>query len=372
LRYPLVALFLLAYSGSAHAQFGSEPKQYELKAFAFMQPQLNWQQQDGNVTVAQPRQSGFALRRARAGFRGHWATRWVTLFGAVEAEMTPQFSLLDAFIGAMGDLPGHGFWQVEIGQTFAPFDRQSTTLAWKFQMVDQAALVQLSPQRQIGGTVTFGVPYAPWLQLTGGVYNGEGINVLENVDDKVMWVARLAFRPLGYRVPFSESAFGPTQVYLAGYFLHNVRDRGDYDETNISAGGDAFFAWNGLSGYASYLWGQFEYPAGAPKQNYDYHGATLQAGYLLPLPGRWFRKFEVAFRFEAIAPNRVVPLESAGDATQARASYIAGISYYHREHWIKVQANYYHNQELDDRDRNGLPATYENDAIYLQLTYRLE
>jgi hypothetical protein len=85
-----------------------------------------------------------------------------------------------------------------------------------------------------------------------------------------------------------------------------------------------------------------------------------------------YRRFEVAGRIEAVAPNRTIPITGAGDPNQGRASYTAGISYYHRGHNLKLQLNYSYNQELDDKTPDGRSARYHNDKLILQLTYRLE
>jgi hypothetical protein len=131
-------------------------------------------------------------------------------------------------------------------------------------------------------------------------------------------------------------------------------------------------SFKGFSAYVEYLWGQVQYTAGAPKQNYHLQGFNAQAGYLIPIPGRLFRRFEVACRFEAVAPNQTVPLTGAGDPNQARYSVVPGVSYYHRGHNLKLQANYYFNRQLDITDANGNNVSFHDDSFILQLTYRLE
>jgi hypothetical protein len=337
------------------------------------QPQFAWWDSDPDKVVAQPKQTGFVLRRARIIAGANWATEYVTFGARVEAEMTPQFQLLDAFVSAEGRTRGHGFWRVEVGQTFAPFSRQTMTPVSNLQMLDFAQLVQLTPNRQIGGLVHLAVPYAPWLQISFGAFNGEGPNVTENIDNHAMYVGRLAFRPIGWGVnTFTESGLGENQVSLGANFAHNVRDRGDYDETQVQVGADAFFCWRGLSAYVEYYWSNTSYPPGTPKQDFVSQGFNAQLGYLLPIPGKLYRRFELAARFEAIATNQTVPIESAGDPTQARAAYGGGIHYYHKGHSAKIGVEYYHNQELDETDRTGRDATYSNDTVLAQITYRLE
>jgi hypothetical protein len=221
-------------------------------------------------------------------------------------------------------------------------------------------------------TTTLAIPYAPWLQLSAGVYNGKGVNVVENLDENFMYVGRLAFRPLGERAPLMETALGPDAIWVAGHFSYNQKHLGDFDEYTWLTGADAFGSWRGLSVYAEYLWGSVTYSAGSPKQNYHLQGFNGQVGYLLPIRGWFYQRFEVTARFEAVAPNQTVPITGPGDPTQARASYVAGLNYYHTGHNLKLNLNYSHNQELDEKDASGRKATYDNDSVILQLTYKLE
>jgi hypothetical protein len=335
------------------------------------QPQLRWEQQDPSVNETNPRNSGFALHRARLIAAGSY--RYKVLWeGRVEAEMVPTFQLLDAWLSASGDLIGRGYLRFTAGQQFAPFSRQTILPAHTLQMVDYAQLVALTPGRQLGLSGTLAVPFAPWLQISGGIFNGKGINIVENLDSNLMYVGRLAFRPIGERAPLIESALGPDAVWIAGDVSYTKKKQGDFDEMDLLLGADAFVSLKGFSAYVEYLWGSVTYSKGAPKQSYHEQGFNAQAGYLLPIPGYFWRRFEASFRFEAVAPNQTVPITGPGDPTQARASYIAGLGYYHRGHNLKVQVNYSHNQELDDRDAAGRKASYDNDSLILQLTYRLE
>ena len=336
------------------------------------QPQLEWQQQDPNAMVTNPRNSGFALHHARLIAAGSMKGYSILWEARIEAEMVPAFQLLDAWLSGSADLPGRGMWRLTAGQHFAPFSRQTILPLHTLQMVDFAQLVQLTPGRQLGFSGTLAIPYAPWLQLSAGIYNGKGINIVENLDQNFMYVGRLAARPWGDRAPLMESALGPDAIWVAADVSYAKKKQGDFDEFDLLVGADAFFSWRGLSAYAEYLWGHTTYSAGAPKQPFHLQGFNAQAGYLIPIPGRLWRRFEVAFRFEAVAPNQTVPITGPGDPTQARAAYVAGINYYHRGHALKLQLNYTHNQQLDTVDAAGRPATYHNDSVVLQLTYRLE
>jgi hypothetical protein len=368
---PFIWAVVAGRSPHAHAQ---EPESH---VAGMLQTELGWHQKDDSLTVTNPQHSGFQLRRARLQANSAFDTGPVTFFAQVEADLSPQFVLLDAFVSASGALRGDGSWQVAVGQHLTPFSRETFTPIWKLQFQTPAQLTTLTPGRQLGATVQLAVPHASWLELAFGLYNGDGINTPQNLDDKLMYVGRVGFRPLGRFVGWigppgtpSESALGPTYLQIAVNAMYNDRGLGDYDEKTLQLGGDATLAWRGLSVYAEYLWGRITYTAGAPKQDYQQHGAIIQAGYLLPIPGFLYQRFEVAFRFEAVAPNTIVPIEAAGDPTQARASYTPQISYYHFGHALKASVAYTHNQELDAVDRQGRKASYANDSLILQLAGR--
>ena len=335
------------------------------------QPQLKWEQQDPDVKPVVTRSSGFALKRARLIALGRMTTKSVKWEARLEGEMIPSFQLLDAYLAATVETAGDGMVRISFGQQWTPFSRQANTLVGDLQMADLAQFQSLVPNRQLGLLATLIVPYAPWLQISFGVYNGKGVNVIENLDSNFMYVGRVALRPMGARAPIIEGALGPTAIWLAGHFAYNTKNLGDYSETSVQAGADFFASYRGFSTYVEYYWGQYTYPSTAPKQPYKQQGFNAQAGYLLPIPGRLFRRFELTFRFEAVAPNQTVPITGPGDPTQARMSIVPGINYYHRGHDLKLQLNYLHNEELDDRDAAGKIASYKNDSVVFQLVYRL-
>jgi hypothetical protein len=336
------------------------------------QPELQWQQQDPNAMITNPRNSGFALHHARlvaAGSMHGWNILWDA---RVEMEMVPAFQLLDAWLAGTGELPRKGFLRVMAGQQFAPFSRQTMLPLHTLQMIEYAQLTQLAPGRQLGLTVQLALPVIPWVQLWGGIFNGKGINIVENLDQNLEYVGRLTFAPFGERAPLMETALGPNALQISGDVSYAKLHTGDFDQTTLLAGADAFWSMFGVSVYAEYLWGHVTYSAGAPKQNYREQGFNAQAGYLLPIPGRLWRRFEVTFRYEAVAPNQTVPITGPGDPTQAREAVIAGINYYHRAQNLKLMLNYTHNMQLDTVDASGRPATYKNDSLVLLLSYRLE
>jgi hypothetical protein len=336
------------------------------------QPLVRWEQEDPNAKITNPQNSGFVLRHARGYATGFYQGSTILWDARIEVEMVPGFQLLDAYGAASMKLAGGGGWRITLGQHFAPFSRQTILSVGDLQMVEPAQLTALTPGRQLGISGQLIVPYAPWLQLTFGVFNGKGINVIENIDNNFMYVGRLALRPLAPRAPLLESALGPDAVWVAADISYNKQSLGDFNQYQLLVGADGFASRWGASIYAEYLWGNTTYSKNAPKKAFHLQGLNVQAGYLLPIPGFLYRRIEITARYEAVAPNQTVPIVGPGDPTQARAVWAVGLSYYHRAHNLKIQANYYHRQELDDKTPDGKNAAYDNDAVLVQLTYRVE
>ncbi len=362
------ALALIAIFASSSTAYGEGT----IYAGGIAQPEAFWIQTQDNSKIANPQNSGFALNHARGYAVGTYRGRLLLWEARIEAEFVPSFQLLDAYGAVSSDLPKRAFWKITLGQHFAPFSRQTILSVGDLQLTNFAQLVSLTPGRQLGISGMLAIPYAPWLQITAGVYNGKGINVVENIDKNFMYVGRIAFRPIGTRAPLIESALGPNAVWVAADISYNKQKLGSYNQYQLLVGADAFLSIKGFSFYGEYLWGHTTYSNGAPKDKYHEQGLNLQAGYLIPIPGFFYRRFEVAFRFEMVAPNQTVPITGPGDPTQARASYVPAINYYHRGHNLKMQLAYFHNQELDTKTSDGRDATYHNDSVVFSATYRLE
>lgn len=376
LRYGLVTAALLSLALMPTTRAWATP---DIDVAGFAQPEGAWKQEDKSKPVTGPQRSGFSVRRVRAITRAMFDVGQWKAFGMVEAEFAPQFQLLDAFVALARVLPGRGALTIVGGQGLTFFSRQVFTPSWKLQFVKLPEMVSLMPNRQIGLAFLLAVPYADWLELGFGAYNGEGPNNVQNIDSKLMYIGRANFRffrehvawvgPLG--TP-TEGGLARNELSMAFNISYNDRDLTDFHELSLAMSGELFAVWKGFSAGAEYFWQKTYYSAGAPKTSFLSQGFYGNVGYLLPLPGWWRDRFELAFRFEAISPNNKLPIQTAGDPTQARASYIAGLNYYHRGHGIKLMANYSHNQELDSKDRLGNNISYKNDTFIVQLTYRLE
>lgn len=334
----------------------------------YVQPQGRIRQDD---EVAQSDENGFRFRRARLTLAGERAFGRATFAVEVEGELTPEFQLLDAYIAARSCLIGGGGWEIDLGQIKAPVSRQTLLSDSRLAFVEKAELAALAPDRQLGALGTLIVPHLPMLSLSGGVFNGEGRNQVQNVDQRFLWAGRLEVRPVGRDVVRTESA--PEHYVAAGLSLaRNRGGTGTSIETATYLGGDVAVALHGVSASVEYLQVTHRFSAGSVLPDYRANGFAAQLAYLVPLPGEHAKKLEVGARFEEIDRNDTVPIVGLGDANQSLRYYTAVVSWYQAGHDLKLQLQASHIVEIEDRDQNQMDATYANDTILLQAQYRLE
>jgi hypothetical protein len=180
----------------------------------------------------------------------------------------------------------------------------------------------------------------------------------------------LTFRPIGKPGTLAESAFGDPVAEVSGSVYTNQRDRGDFDEKVKAYSVDAFAAYAGASLAFEYTQIDTSYTSGAPAMPFTANGFYVQGGYLLPLPGWAYRRFELAARVEEIDRNDQVPIQQPGNAEQSLRYYTLGASYYHAKHDLKLQVQASHIEEIEDETGAGADAVFDNDTLLVQITYR--
>lgn len=358
----------LAVEATAPKPLEDAPAEAQLRIGGYAQPQFRLRQNDD---VAQEDEDGFRLRRTRLTVAAVQPGDLISFYFALEAEFTPEFQLLDAVISGLSDLPRGGRLKVDFGQIRPPMSQQLLISAAEMQFVDRAALTDIAPARQLGAAFQVNVPEVPWIEVSAGVFNGEGRNQIQNIDEQFMYVGRIALRPIGWFERVTESALGADQVSIAGSAAYLNSDI-DSEGKTVWLGVDAFASWNGISGYFEYIWKSTEFDANVAQVDYKAKGLNVQAGYLLPIPGNLYRKLEVAARFEESDPNNAIPIEQPGDVNQSLRSYVFGLSYYHSGHDVKAQLALTHTTEVEDIDRGLMDATFDNDTLLFQLSYRLK
>jgi hypothetical protein len=241
----------------------------------------------------------------------------------------------------------------------------------RLSFVDKPEIASLAPDRQIGVRAAVELPAAPMVQLWGGVFDGEGTNQPQNLDQHFMYVGRVEIHPLGRGSKLAESAF-VDQITLGAHVMQNTRDLDPtHTEDDFAWGGDVSAAYHGVYGTFEYLQLDHRFPQGG-QQAFHSNGFVAEATYLLPLPDCWANTVEVGARVEEIDRNDQVPVDNPGDSNQSLRYYTGGLSYYLDQHDMKAQLTYSHIVEVEDRSRGGADITFPNDTLLAQVTLRME
>jgi hypothetical protein len=329
----------------------------------YIQPQLK-SVQDSDVGDDE---DGFGLRRFRVMFTTERPLACWKLALKSEIEVFPNFTAQDAYVELSGATV-FGALRFDLGQFKAPFSRQTLVSDSRLQLVEKAQITTLAPDRQIGFQASATLPYS---EVTLGIFNGEGKNTVDNQDENFEYVGRVTVRPLGQDAKLMESAFQGVQLEVSGSIAHNRRFKATGDQIVDYYGVDGFAAWEGASLAAEYLIAKTTFEEGAVSSTpFDANGFYVQGGYLLPLPGWAWRRFELAARLEEVDRNDTVPIQQPGNPEQSQRYYTIGASYYHAKHDLKVQLQASHIVEVEDRTAGGQDASYDNDSVLLQVTYR--
>lgn len=344
-----------------------EPGALHWKAGGYLQPQLRLRQDD---PVAPADENGFRVRRARVTAEASRHYGCLTFSAALEAELTPDFSLLDASVGAGAPTVGDGAWRIEAGQLKAPVSRQALLSDSRLGFVDKAELASLAPERQIGALATVDVPYAPGLRVQGGLFNGEGRNLGGNVDQRFLYAARVELAPIGRAVKLAESDLGGDYLVVGGSAAIQRRDSGDGLDRELTLGADLAFGYRGASGTVEYL--QVSHtPIDQARPAFRANGIVVQLAYLVPIAALQ-RRLEVGARWEEIDRNDKIPIVRVGDPNQSLRYFTGALNWYQHAHALKLQLAASHIVEVEDRDVMGKPAAYANDTLLLQATFRIE
>ena len=347
---------------------------YELTLGGLVQPAFEYTSADPALGRAE---GGFVLERVRPYVIGEEWFGGVRFFLRIEADASPYFSLLDGYLGAEQKVGGDGSWRITIGQMRAPYGRQMMVWDAETQLPDKARLTTIEPGTQLGIMANLRVPHASWLEITGGLFNGEGRNVVNNIDTNFLYVGRVAVRPLGRDHALGESSLdGQTQLAIAADISWNDRANsgamGNYELYTTLLGADLYAAWRGVSLYLEYLWGTGIYSDNLKSGKPDFlmHGLNAQAGWSLPFLGRMYHRFELVGRYEELVANDQTPLLMPGDDNQDQQRYTMGLNYFQDEHRLKAQLAFTHTHWAPDFARKT--AGFSSDGVFLLLTFRPE
>jgi hypothetical protein len=344
---------------------------WSLRPGFFVQEQYRTKQN----SVVQNDQDGFRLARARVTATGAGQVGDFQLSSYFEAEMQPQFSLYDAYVSISKPLPNNGVLTLDLGQMRVPISRQQLISDTRRAWVDAAQIQSIAPDRDLGMKLWYVPSQLHMVRVIGGIFNGEGRNQVQNINERYFWAGRIEVTPLGDVQPYAESAFAGNWLSFAFNAGHNVLTPGVYEEKQITWGYDVSGCWHGLSGSFEYLQVNHYYegnPSMFPGKDYHANGFVAQLNYMLPI--RLYRdtRLEIGARVEEIDRDDTDPIEMAGDPNQSQRIYTGVISYYLRQHQMKIQVAGYHYTQIENKTATGMDATYPEDQILAQVTYRVE
>ncbi len=223
-------------------------------------------------------------------------------------------------------------------------------------------------------------PRIPRVRLIGGVFNGEGTNVIENINQKYLWTGRAEVTLVGEERGLAESSFTGRYLTIAGSYARNKKNEGDRLDRQTWLGFDISGSYKGFSGSFEYLEVRHfqtslnEEMDDPNTLDFNANGFTAQLCYMLPFRLAPFKqaRFELGGRVEEIDRNNTIPIATPNDTNQSVRAITAITSYYLRMHSFKLQLAFTHFKELENRTAGGANASFKNDQLLLQATYRLE
>ncbi len=347
----------------------------------YLQPQFRLRQN----SPVQGDQNGFRFARARIILGAQTHAGNLDLSATVETELQPQFSMLDAYATVARTfgksehdrkaLPGR--ISLDVGQMRTPISRQQMLSDSRIAFVDKAQIATIAPDRDLGARLVLAPPKTP-ARLLVGVFNGEGRNQVENINESYLYAARLELSPYGRDAQLAEGAFGGKVLTLGLSYGHNkLSSQANGQEKRTYLGADLFGSYRGLSGSFEYLVVKYTFDGGDPAMlspDFDGNGWVAQLNYLLPvkLPPFQQSRLELGVRVEEIDRNDLIPIAQPGDPNQSVREITGVVTYYLRMHNLKAQLVFNHFTEIEDKSVVGADATYKNDQAIVQITYRME
>lgn len=341
--------------------------QWSIRPGGFLQPEFRMRQ---DAPGAPDDTDGFRLVRARLTATGVGKVGPLEVGAYFEMELQPAFSLYDAYVTVAHRLTADDLISLDAGQMRVPISRQQLLSDTRLSFVDKAQIGSIAPDRDLGARLTYARPH---IRVMAGAFNGEGRDQGQNINESYLEAGRVEITPIGEQAPYAESAFAGTWLSIGASVGHDRLTPGSYTEKETFLGADLSGSWHGLSGTFEYLQVQHDFSqatGGVSLQpNYKANGFTAQVAYLLPLT---IGALEIGARVEEIDRNDQTPIVSIGDPNQSERIYSGVISYYLKQHRAKLQLQYSHFDEIENKTATGQDATYDNDQLLLQLTYRVE
>lgn len=334
----------------------AEPLPVELKPIGFVRPSGYWIQDDPSSTAAQ---DGFSVS-SRFGINAKYGTCGVE--ANVDVEVTPEPSMKDGWIRGKPVC----WLAITVGQQKVPFSINQLSSDFRRQLpVNPRIISAAGISRDIGLALEWKMPVQQKIRFTGtaGVYNGEGSNRVQNVNQDFMYALRGVITPFGARESAFEGSDRNLYLGLGGGWVYNLTGADESAEERNTFGADIQFAWKWLS-----LQGEFVdaevFHASMDVTDFHIQGGYGQFG--LFIPAKWVSDhLEVVGRVEWSDPNTAFAdpgLSGSGPGAipsfQAAMVYTGGLNIYFQKsdakptlfHDVKLQLAYSHPEETEGAD----------------------
>jgi len=279
---------------------------------------------------------GFDIRRARLDVKGNISPYWSY---HVQFDLAGTPKLIDAYT----ELKINDYLNFTIGQAKIPFSLENLTSSNKLELIDRSQAVEALVARgkdvggnqngrdigiQVGGTI-LKLKDRPVVDYRLGVYNGSGINIADNNENKDI-AARLIVHPIpGLDISaafYDGSRFVPEKTEVKV----DIKDSIVVSKTSAKTfnrdryGFDLNYDWNNLAVRCEYIHGTDD------KTNRE--GYYVQAGYYFLQ-----KKLQLIAKYDFYDPDKV-------KVNDASTWYVLGANYNFNPN-VRLQANYTFKQE---------------------------
>jgi hypothetical protein len=339
-----VLLYLLPLAAAAPAPVDLPTVQ----PFAWVRPGFTWIADDPAIPTGQ---DGF-MAEARIGVLA--VMPHLPVSAKIELELLPEPQLTDAVV----TVAPTSWASVRLGQLKVPFSVHTQTSDTRRQLPPEIQFLKDAKiTRQIGAAVDLALPIGGRTRATytSGVFNGEGPNRIQNVNQRYQFAQRLLITPFGTRDAPFEGTSRALYVGVGGGWLYDYAGESDTAVESNTYGVELQAAWNVLSVQAEAVQQDLVH-ANAAVTDYSVRGCYGQLGAFVPAP--WVEDhLELVGRFELDEPNTAFGAD-AGEALpafQATRRIVGGVNVYVRKaperfHDLKVQLAYANVVALEGED----------------------
>lgn len=282
---------------------------------------------------------GFDIRRARLDVKGNISPYWSY---RVQFDLAGTPKLIDAY----AELKLNDYLNFTIGQAKIPFSLENLTSSNKLELIDRSQVVEALVARgkdvggnqngrdigiQLDGTI-LKLKDRPVLDYRVGIYNGSGINMLDN-NEKKDYAARVILHPIA-GLDISGSLYNGTR-FVPEVKTGTVVTTPSKNIARDRLGFDLNYDWKNLAIRAEYIKGADDLS--------DRDGYYLQGGYYFLQ-----KKLEVLAKYDFFDADK-------SKVNNASTWYVVAANYNFTPN-IRLQANYTFKKEEGTSINNNYAA----------------